>query len=385
MNPALPPAMASPTFVQLANGLVAAMGQRMDAAKTIPEGLVLRTGDGFLYAFLEDPNEVSLEGIRRIAGDVGAGSPRLVVLTPGRLPLALTAEVLQRSGTLVEGSRFAELARQLGLESYLGEEPRPPPEPRARLLPSAQQLDAVMGRARTWLDWGVPALALRFYRQALDMKDGFGPARIGIARSLLGLGLVADAERLFQEILTTRPDDLDARLGLAAVLGARAKPREEIAIYRTLLGEDEARVEVRAHLVAALVDLGDWPAARVELEAMLASSPEDPQLRFLHAVALERTGEGPAAEREREESRRLGLSFERESALCQHLGLPAPALPGVPEPGPRRAPAPRRRPVRAPVPKRSPARRPARRPVRKTTAVAKPRTPARRPANRKRK
>ncbi len=385
MNPALPPAMASPTFVQLANGLVAAMGQRMDAAKTIPEGLVLRTGDGFLYAFLEDPNEVSLEGIRRIAGDVGAGSPRLVVLTPGRLPLALTAEVLQRSGTLVEGSRFAELARQLGLESYLGEEPRPPPEPRARLLPSAQQLDAVMGRARTWLDWGVPALALRFYRQALDMKDGFGPARIGIARSLLGLGLVADAERLFQEILATRPDDLDARLGLAAVLGARAKPREEIAIYRTLLGEDEARVEVRAHLVAALVDLGDWPAARVELEAMLASSPEDPQLRFLHAVALERTGEGPAAEREREESRRLGLSFERESALCQHLGLPAPALPGVPEPGPRRAPAPRRRPVRAPVPKRSPARRPARRPVRKTTAVAKPRTPARRPANRKRK
>lgn len=385
MNPDLPPAMASPTFVQLANGLVAAMGQRMDAAKTIPEGLVLRTGDGFLYAFLEDPNEVSLEGIRRIAGDVGAGSPRLVVLTPGRLPLALTAEVLQRSGTLVEGSRFAELARQLGLESYLGEEPRPPPEPRARLLPSAQQLDAVMGRARTWLDWGVPALALRFYRQALDMKDGFGPARIGIARSLLGLGLVDDAERLFQEILATRPDDLDARLGLAAVLGARAKPREEIAIYRTLLGEDEARVEVRAHLVAALVDLGDWPAARVELEAMLGSSPEDPQLRFLHAVALERTGEGPAAEREREESRRLGLSFERESALCQHLGLPPPAVPGAPAPEPHRAVAARRRAPRAPVAKRAPARGAVRRPVRKSSPPTRARSPARRPANRKRK
>ncbi len=377
--------MASPTFVQLANGLVTAMGQRMDAAKTIPEGLVLRTGDGFLYAFLEDPNEVSLEGIRRIAGDVGTDSPRLVVLTPGRLPLALTAEVLQRSGTLVEGSRFAELARQLGLASYLGEEPRPPPEPRARLLPSAQQLDAVMGRARTWLDWGVPALALRFYRQALEMKDGFGPARVGIARSLLGLGLVDDAERLFQEILAVRPDDLDARLGLAAVLGARAKPREEIAIYRTLLGEDEARVEVRAHLVAALVDLGDWPAARVELEAMLGSSPEDPQLRFLHAVALERTGEGPAAEREREESRRLGLSFERESALCQHLGLPPPNEPGAPVPEPRRAPAPRRHPPRTRAPKRPPARRAARRPARRTGPPSRARTTARRPANRKRK
>ena len=366
--------MASPTFVQLANRLVEAMGQRMDAAKTIPEGLVLHTDDGFLYAFLEDPNEVSLETIRRIVGETGPDPARIVVLTPGRLPLALTAEVLGRSGTLVEGARFAELTRQLGLESYLGEEPRPSPGPRARLLPSAQQLDAVMGRARTWLDWGVPALSLRFYRQAAGMKDGFVPAKIGVARSLLGLGLVDDAERTFAEVLVIRPDDLDARLGQAAVLGARAKPHEEIAIYRTLLSEDEARVEVRAHLVAALVDLGDWAAARIEIEAMLGDRPEDPQLRFLHAIALERTGDGAAAERERAESRSLGLTLERETALCQHLGMPPPTVSTPKEPRPTKA-------ARA-VPTRSKpvARRGSSKAVRVARRASRSRAPA--PANR---
>jgi hypothetical protein len=316
--------MASVPFVELSSALVEAMGQRLDAAKPIPEGLVLRTGDGFLYAFLEDPTKVSLETISRLF-ESGDGVPvHLVVLTPGHLPLALSAEVVRRGATLVEGSRFAELARQLGLESYLGEEPRAPPRESRRLLPSAHQLDAILSRARTWLDWGVPALSLRFYRQASDLKPGFIPAKIGIGRSLLALGLTTDADRVFDTVLAARADDLEARMGKAAVLGARALPKEEVEVYRALLAEDQARTEVRAHLVAALIDLGDWPGARTEIEAMLARTPEDPQLRFLHAVALSHTGHKGLAEEEREEARRLGLSYEREAALCQHLGLPAP-------------------------------------------------------------
>lgn len=303
------------------------MGQRLDAAKTLPEGLVLRTGDGFVYAFLEDPNEISLDTIRRVLEEGNGPPAHLVVLTPGHLPLAIAAEVYQRSGTLVEGARFEELARQLGLESLLGEEPKPPAAQHPRLLPSAQLLDAVMGRGRTWLEWGVPALALRFYRQASELKPGFLPAKIGVGRALLGLGLTDDADRAFTDVLTARPADLDARLGRAAVLGARAKPKEEIEVYRALLAEDDARVEVRAHLVAALIELGDWAAARVEVAAMLAVTPEDPQLRFLHSATLTRTGEKEAAMRERDEARSLGLTHERETALCLHLGLPAPPPP----------------------------------------------------------
>jgi len=319
--------VTSAAFVDLASALVQAMGQRLDAGKPIPDGLALRTEDGFLYAFLEDPAQVSLEDVRNLFGEEAGVPIHLVILTPHHLPLAIAEEAVRRGATLVEGPRFTELARQLGLETLLGEGPRAVRPDVRRLLPSAQQLDAIMHRARSWLDWGVPALGLRFYRQAADLKPGFLPARIGIARSLLALGLTDDADRAFDEILRLRPDDLDARLGKAAVLGAKARPKEEVEVYRSLLAEDEARTEVRAHLVAALVDLGDWASARVEIEAMLARTPEDPQIRFLHAVALEKTGANVKGRSEREEARRLGLTYEREAALCQHLGLPPPPPP----------------------------------------------------------
>jgi tetratricopeptide (TPR) repeat protein len=364
--------MASAPFVSFASALVEAMGQRLDAAKPTEEGLVLRTEDGFLYAFLEDPNRISLEMIGKLFG--GDGLPvHLVVLTPGHLPLALSAEVVRRGGTLVEGPRFSELARQLGLEAMLGEEPRRPPRERRRLLPSAQQLDDIMHRARTWLDWGVPALALRFFRQASDLKPEFLPAKTGYGRSLLALGLIADAERMFNEVLAVRPDDVEARLGKAAVLGARAQPKKEVEMYRALLAEDQARTEVRAHLVAALVDLGDWAGARVEIESLLSRTPEDPSLRFLHSVALSHTGKTSLAEEEREEARRLGLTYERETALCQHLGLPVPPRPleTTPPPSPPAPVAPTK------------ARRPLARPKTKVPAKRAPTARRARPAPRR--
>ena len=327
--------MAPTPFVQFANALVEAMGQRLDAARPIPEGLVLRTGDGFLFAFLEDPHQVSMDTIRHLLEEGDRLPPHFVVFTPGHLPLAISQDVVRRGGTLVEGARFAELARQLGLEAYLGEEPRAAVNrPSRRLLPSAQQLDEIYQRARTWLDWGVPALALRFYRQASELKPEFLPAKNGIGRSLLALGLVADADRTFDEVLAAHPEDLEARLGKAAVLGARAEPQKEVETYRTLLAEDDARTEVRAHLVAALIDLGDWRGARTEIEALLSRTPEDPQLRFLHAVALSSTGAAPLGDEERVEARRLGLTYERELALCRHLHLPDPPKPEAPPPLP---------------------------------------------------
>jgi hypothetical protein len=371
--------MATPAFIELASGLIEAMGQRLDAAKPIPEGVTMRTEDGFLYAFFEDPNEVSLASVRRLFGEGGEVSVPLVVLTPGHLPLALAAEVVRHGGTLVEGSRFLELARQLGLETYLGQEPRATPTRPRRLLPSAQQLDLVMGRARTWLEWGVPALSLRFYRQAAGMKPEFIPAKVGVGRSLLGLGLVDDAERIFEEVVAARPDDVEARLGLAAAFGARAHPQKEIEMYRALLAEDQARLEVRAHLVAALVDLNDWPGARVEIEALLARTPEDSQLRFLLSVALSKMGLDKQSEKERAEARLLGLTYERESVLCQHLGLPTPSSRDRAEAPPSRSPP--RKPHRSVGPAPSPT---AKAPPRPRT-VRRRAPPRRRTAARKRK
>ena len=339
----------------------------MDSMRPTPEGFLLKTSDEFLYAFLEDPTEISLSTVQGLLREVSDRPSRLVVFSPGRLPLALTAELTRHGATVVDGGRFRELVTGLNLGSYLGEEPRAvPAHGGPRQLPSARQLDEVVVRARTWLDWGVPALALRFFRQALELKPEFAPARNGVARSLLALGLVPDAQRIFREVLETSPDNLEARLGLAAAAGASGKPAEEIAIYRKLLEEDPGRMEVRAHLVAALVDGGHWPEVKPELEAMLERSPEDARLRFLHGVALEKTGHEASGLQERDRAHGLGLDYESERALCEHLGIPAPERPpGVerPAPIPRAAPAEavaRKAPKARPRPKASGKRRQSR-------------------------
>lgn len=339
--------MVSPAFAELVEKMVEAMGLTLTAVRPVPEGLLLHSTDGFVYAFLEDPTEVSLTALDRLYGEAGAGAPRVVLFTPGRLPLALAAEVARRNSTLVDGARFHELARSLGLESYLGEEPRAPPHgERSRLLPSAQQLDAIMSRGRVWLEWGVPALALRFFRQAMELKPGFLPAKVGAGRALLALGLIEDAERLLNEVLADHPDDVGARLGKAAVLGAQGRPKDEIAIYRQLLKEDPARAEAQAHLVAALVDLRDWTAAREELKSMLRTRPEDPRLRFLYGVALARSGHSAAAEKEWQHARDLGLTPESERALAGHTGWEVPNTSA--------APSARRRPRKESAPSQAP-------------------------------
>jgi Flp pilus assembly protein TadD len=316
------------TFTELVGRLAEAMGQRLDAVRTGPEGIVMRTSDGFVFAFLEDPSQVSLAQIQRLLEEVGTVPARLVVLTPGRLPLALGGEVLRAGATLVESTRFHELVRGLSLGEYLGDEPRPsPPAGPGRLLPSARLLDTVMQRGRTWLDWGVPALALRFFRQASTLKPEFAPARTGIGQALLGLGLAPDARRAFEEALTIQPGALDAQLGLAAVQGAEGHVDKEIDAYVALLTEDPGQIAVRAHLIAALISQGHWGRARDEIARMLQEQPEDPQMRFLHSVALAKTGAARESTLERDRARALGLAPARERALCAHLGLPAPEIP----------------------------------------------------------
>jgi tetratricopeptide (TPR) repeat protein len=323
--------MTAPGFAELVGRLVESMGQQLGAVREVPEGLLLLTSDGFLFAFLEDPDRVSLGTIDRLFADVKEAPARLVVLAPTRLPLALGTEVVRRQGTLVDGSRFHELVRGLGLGSYLGDEPPTEPRPTAtRRLPSAQQLDEILRRAAAWQEWGVPALALRFYRQASTLKPEFLPARVGIGRALLALGLTADADRVFDEVLAAQPSDREARIGKASVLGVTGKVEAEIAAYRTLLAEDPGAIGVRAHLVAALIAQKHWALADTELTTMLRAAPEDPQLRFLHGVALERLDRASAGAHERAKARELGLDAARERALCEHLGLPLPTVPVPP-------------------------------------------------------
>jgi tetratricopeptide (TPR) repeat protein len=337
--------MPDAAFAELVQGLTTAFGQQMGASRQADEGLFLRTTDDFVYVFVEDPTRLSLAAVQRWIAEAPGGGRHLLVLSRTHLPLALTAE----------------LAHSLGLGAYLGQEPRPArPGGPDRRLPSAHLLDELMARGRTWLEWGVPALALRFFRQATDLKPEYGPGRIGAANALLALGLVEDARRAFREVLSTDPESLDARIGTAAVLGAEGHPDAEIHAYRTLLHEDPTRLSVRAHLIAALLEHHHWEAARAEIALMLETVPEDARLRFLHAIALERSGDARAAAAERDRARALGLPGPLEDQLSRQLGVEAPERPEPVSPIPASVAAPPPPEPPAPAPASAAPGRPAR-------------------------
>lgn len=319
--------MASASFAELVARLTEAFGQTMGSSRERPEGLLLGTTDGFLYAFVEKPEELSLSACRELLKEAPGGPKRLVVFAPTYLPLALRDALLQEGGTVVDGRRFQDLVRGLDLGEYLGHEPRPARGSEGpRRLPSAQVLDAILLRARSWQDWGVPALSLRFFRQASDLKPEFLPARLGIAASLLGLGLASEAQTAYRAIIASDSTNLEAQIGLAAVRGFTGDSEGEIAEYRRLLRADPNRVTVQAHLVAALAAHRRWTELRGEVESLLSKLPEDPRLRFLRGVALGHMGSKAEGESEKARARELGLTIDSERAMCRELGIDEPAV-----------------------------------------------------------
>ncbi|MCI4323348.1 MAG: hypothetical protein L3K03_04935 [Thermoplasmata archaeon] len=362
--------MPSPAFAEMVSRLVEEFGLSLGAVRQGDEGIRLATLDGFLYEFVEDPAAWPASVAEKVIHETPHGARHLVVFSPLPLSPSTSSSLTNSGATVIEGARFGELARSLGLGSYLGESPPAEVVPdRAPRLPSAELLDTILSRARVWTQRGVPALALRFYRQAVELKPEFLPARNGSAGALLGLGLVPEARSSFEEVLRLDPENLEARLGLAAVKSAEGDIDAELADYERLLLEDPDRTVVRASLVAALLEYRRWDHARREIHEMLRRVPDDAQLRFLSGIALTRMGDKRAGEAERSAARRLGLPFERERVLCEQFGLPAPQPPAIVPPA-RAIPKKRasgRRPRSTPRTTKPPSRKaPPRRPTRPT-------------------
>lgn len=308
-------------FVQLVRDLVEAMGQQLDAARPIAEGVALRTTDGYLYVFVEDAERVSAESIDRWCREGAISVEQLYVFSIPPAPRSWAPEVEQGGGKLIAGSDFRRLADELGIDSPLVEKDPSIHRPIGSTLPSAQGLDAEMRRAQTWATAGVMPLAAKFYERAARLKPEFLPAWVGLARSQTSLGAWEAAEGSWHRVLSLDPGSLEARMGLASVAGNRGNPGQELASYRAILTERPDFTPARVGLVATLIDQRAWLPARREIEKLLELAPSDPRLRFLHALAMERT-EGITQESsdERSRARELGLAPEEEAELARSFG-----------------------------------------------------------------
>ncbi len=303
--------MSTRGLASLVGAIAESFGQSVREVKQESGATYLATPDGFLYIFLEDPERagsiVEAEGLSHPSPALR----HLVVLSSLALP-AEAVKALESAGvTLVAGERFQRLLESLDLAT--GGPPSSSSAPsgaQRRALPTADLLDSTMDRARVWMEWGVPAIALRFFRRAAQLKPEYLPALRGIAHAYLALGFPEDAEQAFQQVLALHPGDWEAKVGRARVHGLRGDHAREIRMLRELHREAPEVVLIRAHLVAALIDAGRWAEARPHLEALCALAPEDPLLHALLSRVLEHVGDAEGARREAQAAEERGMTPE---------------------------------------------------------------------------
>ncbi|EQD53231.1 hypothetical protein B1B_10359, partial [mine drainage metagenome] len=312
--------METRAFVRLVGEMLEAMDQRLAAARPVRDGFVVLSTDGFLFVFAPRADRVSPASVHQWLGTNEAPAERLVLFSPDPVSGAVREEVGEGGGTVVDGPAFVNLVQQLGIESPLLP-PSPPVSgaPRGYYLPTVERLEAILGRARSWEESGVPALSLRFYRQAAALKPEYLPALIGVARSLAILGQWKEADAAWKEVQALHRDNPDARLGRAVVLGALGRTDREIRAYRGLVRDFPDLTAAHAGLLGALIESERWAEARGEVETMLRASPSDAHLRLLSALACERTGDAEGARLEVNTARALGLTSEAEATARQNV------------------------------------------------------------------
>lgn len=312
--------MAAGGFVRLVEEMLEAMDQRLAAARPVRDGFAVLSTDGFLFVFAPRGERIAPSSVRHWLEAHQAPPERLVLFSPEPVSAAVLEEVAHGAGTVVAGPSFDNLVRQLGIDTPLLPPPRPAPDgPSRHYLPTVERLEAAMGRARTWEDSGVPALSLRFYRQAAALKPEYRPALVGVARALAHLGWWEEADLAWKQVQALYPEDTDARLGRAGVLGALGAADREIRAYRGLVRDFPDLTAAHAGLLAALLESELWVEARTEVEAMLRASPSDPHLRLLSAITLERTGDLDGARLELSTARALGMTAEGEARTRQSV------------------------------------------------------------------
>jgi tetratricopeptide (TPR) repeat protein len=318
--------MVTDGFPRLVAAVVEGLGQSPREVKELPRAATyLATPDGFLYVFLEDPS-FAREVLAPGGGLPGHRRPRrLVVFSPLALPAALTRELESRGATVVAGEPFQQLLESLDLSRSSGDRPSEVVGGTSRrVLPSAQLLDATMDRARRWMEWGIPALALRFYQRAARLKPGYLPARRGIGQSLLALGLAREAEGVFDQILREKPDDWEGQLGKARSLGLRGDNAAEIEALRRVIQEHPERWPLRVHYLVALIEVQRWAEANGQVEALLEKAPEEPYFHALASVCLANLGRLPESRQHEEQALSLGMDPEALKDLKMRLGVSPP-------------------------------------------------------------
>lgn len=164
-----------------------------------------------------------------------------------------------------------------------------------------QRTDESLKQKRTLVNKGWSALRARDYEQAdiaykaaLAIDRNLIDAWVGLAASAAHQGQVGQAEQHYQRALAIDPNDSIARTGLIALRGESAVSDSESAL-RSLLEASRPNATGHQSLGNALAAQGRWAEAQQAYFDAASLQPDDPDLTYNLAVALEHIRQPRAA------------------------------------------------------------------------------------------
>jgi tetratricopeptide (TPR) repeat protein len=134
---------------------------------------------------------------------------------------------------------------------------------------------------------GQPDAAEAAYRRALAKDANSAPANAGLAHLLIARKQYPEAEALLRTALTQAPDDTALTAQLATVLAAEDKA-EALPLFQKLHAAHPSDEAITRMLAAVLDDAGDDAGADKLYVALLAASPDNPDLLVAHGQNLTR-------------------------------------------------------------------------------------------------
>jgi predicted Zn-dependent protease len=123
------------------------------------------------------------------------------------------------------------------------------------------------------------------YRRLLASNPNYAPANAGLAHLMIVRKQYPQAETLLRKALEQSPDDPALTAQLAAVLAAQDKA-EALPLMQKLHGAHPGDPAITRMLAEVLAEAGDAASSDQLYVALLASSPENPELLVAHGQNL---------------------------------------------------------------------------------------------------
>jgi tetratricopeptide (TPR) repeat protein len=223
--------------------------------------IISHTPDQQQMAQLREKNNISVEILLdknlKAFGDYGVTVlPSTVVIDrQGRVDLAVSGVPLSFADMVEDAILLAteritrqqfESSRSAGKQTSAEQE-------------SVMQAHRLTSLARQLAARNYTSLALKRYRQALDLDNTYTEARVGVARCLIKLNLISDALEELQKILQNNPEDIEANLVMSQI--------------EIIQGPDGIA------------------AGKLRLQQILTVNPDHPEANYLMGTACEAQGQ----------------------------------------------------------------------------------------------